>query len=68
MQVYLINIHCNLCKFYGSTVEIENLIANIINYILSNFKIVYHTEDSTFHVDEFDMLLNYVQLQRNCSP
>ena len=69
MQVYLINIRRNLCKFYDSTFEIEYLITNIIIYILSNLKIIYHTEDSTFHVDEFDnMLLNYVYLQRNWSP
>ena len=69
MQVYLINIRHNLWKFYDSTVEIEYLITNIIIYILSNLKIIYHTKDSTFHVDEFDnMLLNYVYLQRNWSP
>ena len=69
MQVYLINIRRNLCKFYDSTVEIEYLITNVIIYILSNLKIIYHTEDSTFHVDEFDnILLNDVYLQRNCSP
>ena len=69
MQVYLINILRNLCKFYNSTVEIEYLITNIVIYILSNLKTIYHTEDSTFHVDEFDnMLLNYVYLQRNCNP
>ena len=54
MQVYLINICLNLCKFYNSTVEIEYLITNIIIYFLSNLKIIYHTEDSTFHVDEFN--------------
>ena len=69
MPVYLINIRLNLCKFYDSTVEIEYLVTNIINYFLSNLKIIYHTEDSTFEVDEFDnMLLNYVYFQRNCSP
>ena len=69
MQVSLINIRRSLCKFYDSTVEIEYSITNIINYFLSNLKIIYHTEDSTFHVDEFDnMLLNYVYLQRICSP
>ena len=69
MQVYLINIRRNLCKFYNSTVEIEYLITNIINYFLSNLKIIYHTEDSTFDVDELDnMLVNYVYLQRNFSP
>ena len=69
MQVYLINVNRNLCKFYDSTVEIEYLITNIINYFLSNLKIIYHTEDSTIYVDEFDnMLLNYVYLQGNCSP
>ena len=69
MQVYLINIRRNLFNsFYDSTVEIEYLITNNINYFLSNLKIIYHTEDSTFHVDEFDnMLLNCVYLQRNCS-
>ena len=54
MQVYLINVRRNLCKFYDSTVEIEYLITDIINYFLSNLKIFYHTEDSTFHVDKFD--------------
>ena len=68
MQVYLINIRRNLCKFFDLTVEIEYLINNIIDYFLSNLNIIYHTKDSTFHVDEFDnMLLNYVYLQRNCS-
>ena len=68
MQVYLTNIRRNLCKFYNSTVEIEYLFTNIINYFLSNLKIIYHTEHSTFHIDEFDnMLLNYVYLQKNCS-
>ena len=66
MQVSLINICRNLCKFYDSTVEIEYLITNIIIYILSTLKIIYHTEDSTFHVNEFNnMLLNDVYLQRN---
>ena len=60
MQVYLINIRRNLCKFYDSTVEIVYLIINIIIYFLSNLKTIYHTEESTIHVDEFDnMLLNY---------
>ena len=69
MHVFLINICRKLCKFYNSTVEIEYLITNIINHFSSNLKIIYHTEDSTFHVDEFDnMLLNYVYLQKNCSP
>ena len=54
MQVYLINIRRNLCKFYDSTVEIEYLITDIINYFSSNLKIIYHTEESTFHVDKFD--------------
>ena len=36
MQVYLISIRRNLCKFYDSTVEIEYLITNIIIYFLSN--------------------------------
>ena len=68
MQVYLIIIRSNLCKFYDSTVEIEYLITNIIIYFLSNLKTIYYTEDSTFHVDEFyNMLLNCVYLQRNCS-
>ena len=59
MQVYLINVRRNLCRLYDSTVEIEYLITNIIIYILSNLKITYHTEESTFHVDELDsMLLN----------
>ena len=53
MQVYLINIRRNICKFYDSTVEIEYLITDIINYFSSNLKIIYHTEDSIFHVDEF---------------
>ena len=43
MQVYLINIRRNLCKFYDSIVEIEYLITNIINYFSSNIKIIYHT-------------------------
>ena len=69
MQGYLINILCKLCKFYDSTVEIEYLITDTIIYFLSNLKIIYHNEDSSFHVDEFDnMLLNYIYLQRNCSP
>ena len=69
MQVYLINIRRNLCKFYDSTVKIEYLITNIIIYFLSNLKVIYHIEDSTFHVNEFyNMLLNYVYLQRNCTP
>ena len=69
MQVYLINTLRSLCKIYDSTFEIEYLITNIIIYILSNLKIIYHTEDSTFLVDEFDnMSLNYVYLQRNWSP
>ena len=69
MQVYLINIRRNLYKFYDSTVEIKNLITNIKIYILSNLKVIYYTEDSTFHVNEFDsMLLIYVYLQRNWSP
>ena len=69
MQIYLITICRNLCKFYDSTVEIEYLITNIEIYFLSNLKIIYHSEDSIFHVDEFDnMLLNYMYLQRNCSP
>ena len=69
MQVYLINVLNNLCKIYDSTVEIEYLITNSINYFLLNLRIIYHTKDSTFYADEFDnMLLNYVYLQRNCSP
>ena len=35
MQVYLINIRHNLCKFYNSTVKIEYIITNTIIYILS---------------------------------
>ena len=69
MQVYLKNVLNNLCKIYDSTVEIEYLITNSINYFLLNLRIIYHTKDSTFYADEFDnMLLNYVYLQRNCSP
>ena len=63
IQVYLMSSRRNLCKFYDSTVEKEAkyLITNIIMYFLSNLKVIYHTEDSTFYVDEFDnILLNYV--------
>ena len=55
----------NLCNIYDSTDEINTkyLITNIIIYFLSNLEIIYHTEDSTFHVNEFDdMLLSYVFL------
>ena len=61
MQVYLINDRRKLCKFYTSTVETEYLITNFIIYFSSNLKIIYYTEHSTYHVDEFDnMLLNCV--------
>ena len=61
----------SLCKFYKSTVEKDAkfLITITIMYFLSNSKMIYHTEDSTFYVDEFDsILLNYVHFRKNCSP
>ena len=65
------NSRRNLCKFYDSTVEKDSkyLINNIIMYFLSTLKIIYHTEDSTFYVNEFDnILLNYVNLHKSNSP
>ena len=65
------NCRRNLCKFNNSTVEkdAKYLITNIIMYYLSNLKVIYHTEDTIFYVDEFDnILLNYLYPPKNCSP
>ena len=36
---------------------------------LSNLKVIYHIEDSTYYVNEFDnILLNNVHLRKNYSP